>query len=121
VLAPISGHDRQRNPYPVALIGHAEASKTSTILALLDVVAQHGAEVLGVRSFAATEQTIRNLARNEPRIFSNFREGIGPQGNEQEHHPPRRSSSSRYRKPICSTTPPICRKARRPSRRSSRP
>ncbi|MDX6719620.1 MAG: hypothetical protein QOJ63_1874 [Solirubrobacteraceae bacterium] len=78
----------QRNAYPVALIGHAEASKTSTVLALLDDVAQHGAAELGVRSFAATEQTMRNLARNDSQVFANFRKGIGPKGTQPEHHAP---------------------------------
>lgn len=78
----------QRNPYPVALIGHAAASKTSTVLALMDGVAQHGAGALGVRSFAATEQTMRNLARSDSDIFAKFRRGEGPKGNEQVHHAP---------------------------------
>ncbi len=78
----------QRNAYPVALIGHAEASKTSTILALLDGVAQHGATELGVKSFAATEQTMRNLARHDSQIFANFRKGIGPKGTQPQHHAP---------------------------------
>ena len=70
------------------LIGHAEASKTTTILALIDGVTQHGAEVLGVRSFAATQQTMHALALDDKEIFSNFRKGIGPQGNASRHHAP---------------------------------
>jgi len=78
----------QRNPYPVALIGHAAASKTTTVLALIESVAQNGAAVLGVRSFAATQQTMEALSSDDKEIFANYREGIGPGGTNRTHHPP---------------------------------
>ncbi len=85
-----------RDPYPIALIGHAEASKTTTIIALIELLNKVGPEALGVESFAPTESTMHYLREldldpsdpNNPDVFTKFRSGVRPNRTDASRHRP---------------------------------
>ena len=77
-----------RDPYPIAMVGHTQASKTSTVLALIESVGNEGPEALGVESFSPTELTSQYLRSLDARIFEQFRRGHGPPRTQRRHHPP---------------------------------
>jgi len=67
-----------RDPYPVALVGSTQASKTTTMIALIDSAAQEGPAALGVSTFSTTEASYNYLQSLESKgedIFEKFREG----------------------------------------------
>ncbi len=87
-LHPLPATIDYRDPYPIAMVGHTQASKTSTVLALIEGVGNEGPESLGVESFSATELTSQYLRSLNPRIFEQFRRGHGPPRTQRRHHPP---------------------------------
>lgn len=82
-----------RDAYPVALIGHAQASKTSTVVALIDEAGHRDAEEFGVSRLAPTGATTDYLysLKNEPGgtdVFTLFRNGEKLPVTQRDHHPP---------------------------------
>lgn len=77
------------DPYLIAIVGHPAASKTTTVVALIDAVDRAGAEGLGVDEFAATEDTfryIRSLGDTDPLLA--YKSGEKVEGTGQGRHPP---------------------------------
>ncbi len=87
-LHPLPVTIDHRDAYPVAIAGHTGASKTTTIVALIEEANQLGPEALGVESFSATESTINALRARDPDIFAKYRRRQGPTGTSQELHAP---------------------------------
>jgi hypothetical protein len=52
-----------RDPVCVSLVGHPTASKTTTMVALAEVIRHLGPEAIGLREFMATEETANRLRR----------------------------------------------------------
>jgi hypothetical protein len=77
-----------RNPYPIALVGHSEASKTSTVVALIEEAGRRDPAEFGVGRLMPTEATTLYLHKLDPKIFVNFRQGTGIARTQGQHHPP---------------------------------
>lgn len=83
-----------RDPFPVALVGHAEASKTTTLVALIEEAGQRGPEAFGARTLAPTEATmeylygIKDPHGGDETVFDKFRSGTPLPGTDKVHHPP---------------------------------
>ena len=72
-----------RDAYPIALVGHTEASKTSTVIALIEEANRRESRELAVDRLMPTEATMQYLMslrppaeRKDPRdVFTRFRAG----------------------------------------------
>lgn len=69
-----------RDQFPVAVVGHQAATKTSTILALMEAVDSRGPKILGVPEFAATTYTGEYLDQIDPKMRARYREAARTPG-----------------------------------------
>lgn len=79
-----------RNAYPIAIVGHSEASKTTTVLALIDEAGRRDPSDFGagVDRLMATEATTLYLHQIDRQIFVKFRKGQSLSRTQAQHHPP---------------------------------
>jgi hypothetical protein len=77
-----------RNAYPIALVGHSEASKTSTVVALIEEAGRRDPADFGVDRLMPTEATTLYLQKLDNEIFVKFRQGRRLARTQGEHHPP---------------------------------
>ncbi len=73
------------DPFSIAFVGHKHATKTTTVAALVHIIGQHGAGVIGVEQFAGTEASLRALSA----ILHSYRVGERTRRSDAaEFHPP---------------------------------
>jgi hypothetical protein len=60
-LHPLPSTIDSRDPISIALVGNSQASKTTTVAALLAGLRRHGPEALGVKTFSPSETTFQHV------------------------------------------------------------